>query len=207
MKRNASKRDTILNSALELFNQKGTGPVTTNHIAKSAEVSPGNLYYHFRNKEEIIRELYEQFRDEYGAVWHNVFDGPFDAEAILNVVVAGFDINAKYRFIALELVALCRHDPMLMARQRESYTEHFTLIQELVRRAIESGVFIEQEDDRIYDDTIHMIWLINQYWLSYVHLQSDTPDAAMIRRGVRLSLRAIEPYLHPAFRKIWKQFF
>ena len=51
-------RDRILNAALELFNQQGERKVTTNHIAAHLDMSPGNLYYHFKNKQEIIFELF-----------------------------------------------------------------------------------------------------------------------------------------------------
>ena len=52
--------DRILDTALRLFNQSGTAAVSTNHIAAALGMSPGNLYYHFRNKEAIIRDLFEQ---------------------------------------------------------------------------------------------------------------------------------------------------
>jgi len=53
-------REIILQAAMELFNQVGTARTTTNHIAKHAGISPGNLYYHFSDKEHIIRAIYEQ---------------------------------------------------------------------------------------------------------------------------------------------------
>ena len=53
-------REKILDTALTLFNNEGTAAVSTNHIAEAAGISPGNLYYHFKNKEEIIRELFER---------------------------------------------------------------------------------------------------------------------------------------------------
>ena len=54
-------RQRIVEAALELFNQEGERHVTTNHIAAHLSISPGNLYYHFRNKQAIVLELFSQF--------------------------------------------------------------------------------------------------------------------------------------------------
>jgi AcrR family transcriptional regulator len=57
-------KDRILQISLQLFNERGERSVTTNHIAAELGMSPGNLYYHFRNKQEIIKELAEQYQHE-----------------------------------------------------------------------------------------------------------------------------------------------
>jgi len=43
----------ILETARELFNQNNTQTATTNHIAKAMGISPGNLHYHYKNREEM----------------------------------------------------------------------------------------------------------------------------------------------------------
>ena len=57
-------KERILQLSLQLFNERGERSVTTNHIAAELNMSPGNLYYHFLNKSEIIKELMEQYQGE-----------------------------------------------------------------------------------------------------------------------------------------------
>lgn len=52
------KRDKILQVALKLFVEQGFRGTSTSQIAKVAEVATGTLFHHFKNKEELIKELY-----------------------------------------------------------------------------------------------------------------------------------------------------
>jgi AcrR family transcriptional regulator len=54
-------RSRILAEALRLFNRHGEARVTTAAIAAALGMSPGNLYYHFRNKDAIVEELFRAF--------------------------------------------------------------------------------------------------------------------------------------------------
>jgi len=49
-------RDLILDVALVLFNERGEGVVTSVDLAHEMNISPGNLYYHFKGKEEVVEE-------------------------------------------------------------------------------------------------------------------------------------------------------
>ena len=57
-------RDRIIQASIELFNQYGERATTTNHIAAHLGMSPGNLYYHFRNKNDIIEHIFEEYKSQ-----------------------------------------------------------------------------------------------------------------------------------------------
>lgn len=105
-----SNKDRIVEVALGLFNTHGVGTVTTNEIAAVAGVSPGNLYYHFANKYEIVRALLPRI--------DVAFDASFDydeiellsVERLVKDYVDGIALLWDYRFFFGGLNELVRAD-------------------------------------------------------------------------------------------------
>ena len=56
--------ERILITALDIFNQQGENNVSSVEIALELDISPGNLYYHFKGKEVIVAALFELYQQQ-----------------------------------------------------------------------------------------------------------------------------------------------
>lgn len=104
-------KDKILQSSIELFNRSGIVAVTTNHIAKELNISPGNLYFHFANKEEIVRYIFKQMCRETYQLWRVRKSKQMIHP--LELIEKNFELFWKYRFFHREMYYLRRKDSTL----------------------------------------------------------------------------------------------
>ena len=88
----------IINASLALFNEEGERNISTNHIAAHLGISPGNLYYHFRNKDEIIVQLFKRYSEAL-LVYLNEAVLPSNVEDSINYMAGIYDVMWEYRFL------------------------------------------------------------------------------------------------------------
>ncbi|MFN3582238.1 MAG: TetR/AcrR family transcriptional regulator [Pseudomonas sp.] len=97
-------RDRILLCTLDLFNEHGEPNVTTLDIANELDISPGNLYYHFKGKEALIEVLLEHFMDQTSGLLSPQNDpdalSPEDYWLFMHLI---FEAIYAYRFIFQDL--------------------------------------------------------------------------------------------------------
>jgi AcrR family transcriptional regulator len=190
-----STREKILDTALRLFNEDGTAEISTNHIAEACGISPGNLYYHFRNKQEIIRELFQRLY----TIWDNDPPLPQDRALLLGdlktFVEANYQIIWQYRFAYRELVALLRQDAELRQSFLAVRQRGFDGFYELFSTFVSSGVIRMPDDRQAINELQEVCWLISEFWLTNLEVNGRNVDEAEMQRGVKLLLRVLQPYL------------
>ena len=98
-------KERILQISLQLFNERGERSVTTNHIAAELAISPGNLYYHFRNKQEIIKELAQQYQRETLEMLAIPTDRPLNSNDKINYFNLGGEDRTSVSDIAKMVIA------------------------------------------------------------------------------------------------------
>ena len=187
-------KDRILEAATTLFNDATTGEVSTNHIARAAGISPGNLYYHYPNKEAIIRAILERMFGAFGEVWVLPRDRAVTLDDVPRTVHTIFGVLWRFRFFYREALALTRRDPALGERHRQMQVQRIGEQEKFFRRFAEDGV-LKPGDSEQLRAVITACWIIANNWLSFVETSGETVDSAQLGRGVDLILRVLEPYL------------
>lgn len=185
----------ILDAALALFNEQGTAPVTTNHIAEALSMSPGNLYYHYRNKAEIVRALFARIQ----AAWANNYAVPpatMPSVPMMETMVAGnFEVQARYRFFFRDLTLLLNADPELAAAYRANREAGLGNTKFLISLFVDAGVLTSVGDAEALDDLANLLWMVGDFWLVFKDTGGAAFSPADSDQGVRLFRRLLTPYL------------
>ncbi len=188
-------KDKIIATAIDLFNIHGTKAISTNHIAKEMGISPGNLYYHFRSKNDIIRSISDNFSNELGSVFNIQLDTIPDFSSNLTTLFNRFfKIQQSYQFLFLEGVHLTRQDSRLL----DNYTNLRNLIKKGYHELLSNLVKIKimkKQSLNIIDDLLDAQWIIMWYWINHTILDRNTYDDSQIKKGIKLSFSIIKPQL------------
>ena len=190
--------DKIALSALRLFNEKGERNVTTNHIAANLAISPGNLYYHFKNKEAIIRVIFESYSLELLEGFKPTFDAGEDTLVILKRYLDRiFTLMWKYRFFYANLPQILQRDKVLHEQyldvQKRSKVNLNTIFNSFIQRKI---LNITEKEVEPLVTSLHLIIFS---WLSYQLSMSLNPAITEknIYQGVLQMITIIKPYSTP----------
>jgi AcrR family transcriptional regulator len=197
-------RDRILHTSLLLFNIEGEPSTTTVDIANEMDISPGNLYYHFKGKDAIIGELFTQFEVGLSEILNAPIDNPLSVEDNWFYLYVVFEEMYNYRFLYRNLSNLIERYPELKKRFRRILQLKRAAIhavwETLTREAVVSSD--AQEVDALVDN---MVLLLN-YWLNYDNLlHAERAPALVIHQGVYQLMVMIAPYLGPQQRDFYDQ--
>ncbi|WP_235357365.1 TetR/AcrR family transcriptional regulator [Arsukibacterium sp. MJ3] len=194
MEKKLRTKDKILHASIALFNEVGERQVTTNHIAAHLGISPGNLYYHFRNKEDIVRQIFK----EYAKLLETRIKPPSAhteaLDALAEYLDAIFELMWRFHFFYANLPDILARDSALQqdyARVQQGVLERVIS----VLNALKSKAVIDIADEDI-SDFAHSIKLLVTFWISY--LKTQAPDKAInhasVYQGVLKVLLLFKPY-------------
>ena len=192
VERSATKTK-ILATALELFNNEGESSISSVDIASVMGISPGNLYYHYKGKDEIIVQLFADFEEEIRLVLSAPINAPLSMEDNWVYLYIIFEEIFDFRFFYRNQAELIWRIPELQTK--------FANILALKERTAFSLLSKLHEDGHLTFDEGEKKALSGRiaqhftFWLQYHDLRFGTaPPKSLIDQGVFMTLVQITPY-------------
>lgn len=195
--------ERILEVTLDLFNRFGEPNVSTTLISAELNISPGNLYYHFPAKEELINALFDRYEKSLGELL-SAADGVRDIEDAWFFLHSLFELTWQYRFLYRDLNDLLSNNRMLETHFQGVLRSKTQAVRQLLDGMCRSGAL--RIDARETEATATNMVVLLTYWLSFEYVRDPRralePDAAQqaLLRGAHHVLNLLAPYLEASQR-------
>ena len=199
-------RERILETALALFNRDGEPHVTTADIADELNISPGNLYYHFRNKDEIIGLLFSELDASLTPLLAGPSSRDADVEDLWLFMHLLFERVWDYRFFFRDLDEITSRDRKLALRVAQLLQREQHAVIELCG-GLRSADALRADAAEIAALAVNVV-LIATYWMSFQRLShapgsaTDDPSGMQFERAIAQVLGLLAPYLHGEHRAL-----
>jgi len=198
-------RELVLGVSLALFNEFGEPNVTTNHIADEADISPGNLYYHFRSKDDIVIELFKRFLARFQPLIEIPADILLQADDLWFQLHLSFEIKGEYRFLYRNLADIVARIPDLDRAMRALLAREQRAAWNSLGGLQQAGVLTIGETEK--RELANSLLLALTYWIPFAELTD--PDglgdgSAQVAAIARVILM-VAPYLRQPERDQFMQ--
>ncbi len=187
-------RDRILQVALALFNEEGEAPQSAVDIANALDMSPGNLYYHFKGKDAIIRALFDDFEHEMRIILRGSRGKITSIEDnwIYNYII--LEEIYDFRFFYRNLGELLARYPDLAVRFRALLAEKRQTITSLLKGLDQRGVLFlgPRMGDVITDQILSAL----TFWLNLDVIEgSKVTPSTLIHKTVFQIMALVAPHM------------
>lgn len=201
-KRKPSNRLRIIEATVKLMNEQGSS-VGTSQIADYLGISPGNLYYHFRNREEILRELFDGLTRDLDEVLLVQPNELIPVERFVSYYIGTTKVLWRYRFFFASAMEFIGRDKSLSKQYQEFSLKSMTYIRLIIQGAAKTAPGLCRPSMRQCEHLAETMWVLWVSWPRYLELSKPRQliGEADMGRSLEQSLFLLTPYLDAAYFK------
>ena len=181
-----------------LFNRFGEPNVSTTLISAELNISPGNLYYHYPAKDELINALFDRFEKALNELLHASGDVR-DVEDAWFFMHTLFELIWQYRFLYRDLNDLLSKN-RLLETHFQSVLKNKTRAVTVLLESMRSAGAVQMDGQELQSTATSMVVVLT-YWLSFEYVRDPRralePDSAQVALlgGAHHVLNLLAPYL------------
>ena len=174
-------KDKIISQAIQYFNKYGVTNVPSRTLAKSLQISHGNLEYHFPNKEALLLAIYSQMKKDISEVYEErgYVDDPFLHFNELLVKLELF--HNTYSFFNLDVLEISRNFEEVNGLLKKTFQIRKDQMAHFYERFMEYGYFQDEIIPGMYMRLQHTIRILVTFWKSqqevlpyFISIQNST---------------------------------
>lgn len=201
-------KDRILLGALDLFNAHAATEVTTNDIARELKMSPGNLYFHYKNKEQIIRELFKRLAHETSLIWKPQTKLAKKNEKIelVDFIDKNLELYWKYRFFHRELYTLRKKDPELSKLWRAHLKKLSRIMIILYKNWVRAGYMLPIQSKNEMEFIGELLFVSSNSFMQFFETVDRAPNQRTIEKAKRHIMRMLTPYLSGEIKSSFEKY-
>jgi len=203
-------KERILIGALGLFNTDVATDVTTNDIAKELKMSPGNLYFHYKNKEQIIREIFKKLSRDTTEVWKPQTKLAKKNQQIhLQLFIEkNLQLYWKYRFFHREIYTLRKKDPELSKLWKQHMKKLGLLMIIMYKHWVKSGYMQPMQTKYEMEYIGELLFVSSNSFMQFFETsdRGDVPSTKAFEKARRHIMRMLLPYLSGQTRDEFENF-
>jgi len=190
------KRDTrtrILVASLSLFNEKGEPNTTTNEIANEADISPGNLHYHFHKKSVLVDALVAEFQADVRRALQPPTNDAITLDDFWAFLHLLLEVVTAYRFLMRDMETLVSNYPNV-GRALKGFSLALVAIMQLYVDALRRSAILDVSDQEVpvMCRNLVVILLFSERFDEISGATSSAEDSAL--RIARSLLGVLLPY-------------
>lgn len=195
-------KEKILQTALQLFNERGLAKVTLRVIAGEMGISQGNLNYHFKHRKDIIEALYKELVKKMDQGMGQLVSG-LDMTFLFQSNILLFEQLYEYRFLMLDFVQVMREYSSIRTHYQQLQAIRTQQFMYLVKAMQEKGWLREELYDKEYERLYRRMNIGGDFWISFAEIAEGQLTHNRLRDYSILLAEHVFPYLTPEGQRLF----
>jgi len=162
-----SRREEILNTAIDLFNKNGFSSISIRDISDALKISPGNLTYHFKKKKDIVLELNNKMMNEF---LENANFNISNFKELDARIENWCNLQRKYMFVFCDLIVLTQTYPELKELHRFLFDKYNKEIEDLLKRFVAMELLKVEGVESSYKSIANILNILLSLTISINHI-------------------------------------